>query len=252
MPSQFHDAGLKMRRAEKHVSDLLSVLNHLSDSCSYTVTVHRDPEGGFDSYTVESEQEIPDEIALIIGDALHNTRAALDYALFDVCTSTDKFSKFPIRRTRGELIAAINGSLRKRTTESIVNCITDVIQPYEGGAGDYLWHLHELNNIDKHKLLITKTRLDFVSGIRAVDETGEDVAVPAWLVVQGKTAPPYHFVGYQNVRIVDKGKATSSIVFGQGMPLEGYSVSESLRVMLALVQSTIGILNVVWNQYSPH
>jgi hypothetical protein len=30
----------------------------------------------------------------------------------------------------------------------------DAVQPY-GGRNDVLWHLHELNNIDKHRLILT-------------------------------------------------------------------------------------------------
>jgi len=35
-----------------------------------------------------------------------------------------------------------------------INAI-DTTEPYQGGKGHSLWVLHKLNNIDKHRLLIT-------------------------------------------------------------------------------------------------
>jgi hypothetical protein len=31
----------------------------------------------------------------------------------------------------------------------------DALEPYGGGKGEVLWHLHCLNNIDKHRMLLT-------------------------------------------------------------------------------------------------
>jgi hypothetical protein len=39
----------------------------------------------------------------------------------------------------------------------------DAVQPY-GGGNDVLWHLHALNNIDKHRLILTVG-----SAVRSVD-----------------------------------------------------------------------------------
>src|SRR5262249_7802437 len=51
---------------------------------------------------------------------------------------------------------AIIKSLRKRLTPDAAKALTDV-KAYPGGPGQSFWHLHCLDNIDKHRLLLTVT-----------------------------------------------------------------------------------------------
>ena len=250
MGSPFYDAGLKVKRADEHIKNLYTRLREFSDTRPYSIIVNHDPNGGDDSIQIKSTQPVPDDVLLIIGDALHNLRSALDYALYGILTKGDEYSKFPIYQTRDKLVAAVNGGLKHKTTATIISLIVDTIQPYEGGAGDLLWHLHNLNIIDKHMLLLAKTHFDFVKNICAVDERGEYLVFPDWLIVEGKIAS-YTTAGHRNIKITHKGQATSTIVFGNGMPLAGQMILPTIRAMSVLVNQTIGLISFIWNQHSP-
>jgi hypothetical protein len=56
-----------------------------------------------------------------------------------------------VRKHEAQLNGELNGILGKKVTESIRR-----VQPYAGGKahGDTLWRLHQLDIIDKHRLLI--------------------------------------------------------------------------------------------------
>jgi hypothetical protein len=96
---------------------------------------------------------------LIAGDAIQNLMSTLDHLAYQiVCSDTaDNPPKpdriyFPIsddaakyeRIKRGKIEGA-----RQETFDAI-----DTLKPYKGG-NDLLWSLHKLNNIEKHRLLLT-------------------------------------------------------------------------------------------------
>ncbi len=119
MGSPFYDAGLKVKRADEHINNLYARLREFSDTSPYSIVVNRDPNGGDDSIQIRSTQTVPEDVLLIMGDALHNLRAALDYALYGILTKRDEYSKFPIYETRNKLIAAVNGGLKHKTSEAL-------------------------------------------------------------------------------------------------------------------------------------
>ena len=59
---------------------------------------------------------------------------------------------FPIAETAAEY-QSLKGRRVKGMRQDTVKAI-DLIEPYRGGAGEILWQLHDLDIIDKHKLLI--------------------------------------------------------------------------------------------------
>ncbi len=105
------------------------------------------------------------EIPLLAGEALQQMRSALDHLtwfLVDVgcvaqnITISDSDRKqigFPIIDTDSPTQYEAS---RKRKVKGMTQAAIDAIdaaKPYEGG-NDCLWGLNQLNNIDKHRLLI--------------------------------------------------------------------------------------------------
>jgi len=74
----FNDARLKIERAKKHIDELNNELGKFLNRDFYRVTVEPDPQGGSPWIVFEIPNELPKHIGLIIGDAVHNTRCALD------------------------------------------------------------------------------------------------------------------------------------------------------------------------------
>lgn len=149
----------KVERAQKkHILDLEAAWDAFFDTHPYTVGTKDDADKGERSYYLTSVADIPDQIPLIVGDAVNNLRSALDHLAYHLmCVgrgSTGPFTgvSFPIAENAAKYKARRQGrtqGMRKDAVKEI-----DAIEPYGGGAGEYLWHLHCLNNIDKHRLLL--------------------------------------------------------------------------------------------------
>src|ERR1700682_1942445 len=111
------------------------------------------------TYYLAEAREIDVEISSIIGDAVHNLRSALDHLAYRAMSITPGVTSkqlgkvnFPIaenaQKYNTETRTRIEG-MRQDAIDAI-----DGIQPYGGGTGEIFWHLHSLDIIDKHRLLI--------------------------------------------------------------------------------------------------
>jgi hypothetical protein len=148
----------KLERAEQHIYDLEQRWTRFIKH-AYRVTSNDDPDTGDRAYRLSEAWDLEHNFSLIIGDAVHCLRSALDHLAYHVMSIspgiTDKaLGKvyFPIaedaHKYKTEQRARIEG-MRQEAIEAI-----DRIQPYGGGSGGIFWHLHSLDIIDKHKLLI--------------------------------------------------------------------------------------------------
>jgi hypothetical protein len=188
----------------------------------------------------------------MIGDALHNLRSALDllyYRIFNELTGkADKFTRFPIRDEREELVSSINGGLKEkkladdRGAVALRDFIVDVVKPYAAGNGS-LWTLHDMNITDKHQLLIPLFKIMQFTGIRLEDEDGN--IFPA----DGQpyfTEDSYWFrVRDGKLKVHEKGHAATAIVFSMGVPLQDKPVIPALTQLAESVAGTIDAFEAV-------
>ena len=139
---------IKIERARKHLQglaeDLLAVEKH---------TIVEKESGSFKTVPM-----LPWGVIAATGDIVHNLRSALDHLAWQlVCVGTPGMEPtrqvgFPIAidadTYNTEKTAKVNG-MSEDAKEKI-----DRLQPYKGGD-DNLWRIHELDNIDKHRTLLT-------------------------------------------------------------------------------------------------
>src|SRR5207244_3719580 len=86
-------------------------------------------------FRTKTEKPIPPDFSLIIGDAVHNLRAALDLTLFPMaCDRTRKPDRiqFPFARKLDGLKDAIDGGQVKFAGEKVVEAIRS-LKPYPDG-----------------------------------------------------------------------------------------------------------------------
>lgn len=148
----------KIERAKKHFDDLQLVSQAFFASNPYTVGVKRDPQSRKPVYYVTSIQPFPVEFYTITADVIHNLRVSLDhlaYQLFLVGPDGRQNAEFnfPFRNNSSQFESFLRGvvkSLRQDAIEALRS-----LEPYRGGKGHELWVLNRLNNIDKHRLLVT-------------------------------------------------------------------------------------------------
>lgn len=180
------DCVLKLERARSHLEDLKRQLSKWTDSGHHDVFNEPDPERGQDCFRVRviSDQVPSDPFGVLIGDVLHNLRGSLDHLAYALAAQHTKVmtediakrSEFPIiGDERNEGIAAVEqryGNDFARKVKGIAphaQAIIKSLQPYHAGknfARDNLWRLHELSNIDKHRLLLIVAASNVAAGFR--------------------------------------------------------------------------------------
>jgi hypothetical protein len=158
----------KLERAVKHINELKFAWDGFHAE-AYPVLHEDNPKTGDRTYYVGNIIPIPPEMSLMIGDAVHNLRSALDhiaYRLVCKCLRSNgpfKDVYFPIAETPLKFEEARKRASESKTkTKRVIKRMRKgaikalrTIEPYEGGRGAIFWHLHCLNIIDKHRLLLT-------------------------------------------------------------------------------------------------
>jgi hypothetical protein len=150
----------KIDQAKKHIADLDVDRRAFLDTHPYAVGAERDPQTRKPIYYVTKVDPTPIALAATLGDIIQNLRSALDhlaYQLFLVGTGggagAGKHIYFPIARDVSEYKREAPRKV-KPLRQDALDAI-DAIERYGGGKGNDLWTLHALNNIDKHRLIVT-------------------------------------------------------------------------------------------------
>ena len=145
----------KLEQARRHVSNLEKSIGSFLNSSPFKTGTTVDAETKRRKYLIISAEDVPIEIALIAGDVFQNLRSALDHLAYGLCSGSRRSKDriyFPIADSKAryeEKKAEWTKGMSREAKTRI-----DELKPYKGG-NDILWRLRELNNIDKHRLLVT-------------------------------------------------------------------------------------------------
>ncbi len=157
----------KIERAERHIDDLDAVIGAFIQSDAYRVEINDDPKDASRVRWILREQR-PDpmptvEFAVLIGDAVHNLRCALDHL---ACGLVGEVSHAPItpetmfpifrdpgRRTPNDVKSLVQSKVNGARQDLIKKLCT--LEPYEGGHHEMIWALNYLDIVDKHRVLLT-------------------------------------------------------------------------------------------------
>lgn len=163
---------LKIERAKKHIGDLESAIKTFIEGKPYTLAAKPHPIAEIKHTTlyVSDIEVVPGNISPIIGDAIHNLRSSLDHLMWQLVEAgggiPNKSVYFPIAESPQQYQSAIgNREIQKIAPDALH--IIGSIQPYKT-LDRTLWMLHELDIIDKHRLLLTITS--------SMDKWGVDIA----------------------------------------------------------------------------
>jgi hypothetical protein len=117
--------------------------------------------------------------------------------------------------------------------------ILDEIQPYAGGKFK-LWEIGQLDNIDKHKLLIPTVNFSSLGRFDVEDEHGNRFVDNLITVPQGRITSI--ITGMGKMKINHKGDSGVNIVFGEDTPFPGESVLGALANLPELILEAIEAL----------
>lgn len=152
--TDYTGALLKLERAQTHLGELdYAVFRYLRQR-RYSITLIQDFETERAGFELTLKEPPPPQIGVILGDAIHNLRAALDHVIAANALAAGKTAKgtaFPIGKDCTDFEQRALDSARKAGPEAVAVC--SELKPYRGG-NDSLVDLHELDIVDKHRLLI--------------------------------------------------------------------------------------------------
>jgi hypothetical protein len=163
---------LKLSRAQHHLEGCERAIDDWIKGARETVVEEADPEHpGTHGAWIDPDPLPANEIGLLVGDCLQCFRTTLDHLAFELASAftkpltdeIEKDSEFPIIGDRnkvglgaGPQMFASSGSRKIRGIDPAAQTVIKGLQPYHRGQAftdDPLWRLHELNRLDKHRVL---------------------------------------------------------------------------------------------------
>jgi hypothetical protein len=238
---QFRSARLKIKRANKHIAEVEARISILPNE--YAASIQVDPQTGneFLEYGISQGSEHTSDLALMIGDAIHNLKCALDYSWIGALMkhpmiAPQKSNKFPVYPTRELLENALRDRKIDESAPGLYDLIVSEIQPYDGGDSS-MRAIHILDRRDKHTLLVPLLNVTFLHGLQ-VQNPGGDVRSFDWAL----TRPgPYRIEVLKGSKIKDKGQIAVIVVFNQGTPTHDVNV---LSALTQFRQATISVVEL--------
>jgi hypothetical protein len=203
----------KVNRANQHISDIRKRLIGLQDSETSTIEIHS-ATGGERLKHDFGDREALTDIALMLGDAVHNLKCALDYTWFQAIerlapAAVGKFSKFPVYEFANNLKTALEGREIHLSAPDLFDLMLTEIKPYAGG-NPAIWTIHKLDIRDKHRLLIPVfTNLSIV-GIEVEDKAGKRHPGNTWATTQ---EAPFYVDFEPGLHVKDKGILSYEVIF---------------------------------------
>lgn len=240
--SKFHSSHLKIKRAKKHLGELKSCLDNFTKQDFYRFLIDEDAEAGYKVIKFELTKPVPEDISLIIGDIIHNLRSSLDLLISSIIWSKtgkwSKFSKFPFGDTKESLIGIAKRGELQTVAPAVVDFIIDVIKPYRTGD-DTLYALHDLDIIDKHRMIITTIELAGLKNVRVEDSEGNLIGNLNFGVGRDRNTMNISVNTTDTLHIKDKGNPIFLLYFDIGLPRQRRHVVETLHEFTQLVDSII-------------
>ena len=239
------DSRLKIDRANKHIADLKARVDIFEQSDHATIEVN--PETGQKFIKHDFRDKTWDtDIALILGDAVHNLNSALDIAWMRIIervvpAAVSDYAKFPVYPSRDALKGALTGIKVHIANPALFDLMMSHIKPYNGG-NDALWAIHKLDILDKHRLLIPVVSYGSVNDIETENESGETATGGSWGTWR---VPPWFVHIPSGLNIKNKGKASISVLFDEGTPTRHLDVPNMLPYYSAVILRVVELLESV-------
>ena len=241
MAIDFSGPRLKIERAEKHIQDLDAAIRTFCDSEeTYTLAPKDYPEISHVGLQVDYVRPIPDCIALGIGDAVHNLRSSLDHLAWQLVETgggkPGKDTYFPICQSPQQYTSAIGkgeiGKMRIGTHK-----ILEAVQPYPT-RDQTLWYIHDLDRIDKHRLILTIVGVMKDWNVRLGSGNIQFPVMPGEPLVRGYEVLRLPTSTYERHPHKDF-QLGLDITFGQSEIVAGKPVLEMLDGMTKLVSKVV-------------
>jgi hypothetical protein len=166
----------KIDRANHNIRELSRLCTAFLSPDSYKFVTDIEDGGKEHVYRVIGPPDPPLEFAVRTGEILNHLRSALDHLIWALVLRRHKTADFrvqyPICLVPADYKSAVNNGIIKGVSKS-AQTIIERTQPYHASVPkrDPLAILHDLNNIDKHKLLLVVASYTYVPHSISLDFT---------------------------------------------------------------------------------
>jgi len=251
---------LKIDRAKKHFADLNADVEAFKARDPFQVAVDESLGPKSNIYKLHVAEELPWQWAGAIGDIVHNLRASLDALATSVLIANGFIARtslegayFPICRSSEELSMCTD--FFRRAGPKVERLIRR-LQPYKDGAGDWLWRLHKLDLLDKHRALIpVGSRLPSLNLTFPSPSSGSTTLMAE--------LPPIPFRAHDSLRPLKEGDIVFrvdvveevgpsgemhahlnfEIAFGEGQVIDGEPLMPSLRRLITSTERVVDLFD---------
>lgn len=173
---------LKVTRAKRHIRDLQSLIDSFIGDNPHRIEFHEDDDGV--EIVSVFDRPLPNETATIIGDAIHNLRVALDHLAAQAVKAggqePSRNTGFPIYKAEVDFDGGITSKL-SGAPDAFIDFVKG-LKPYraakDGSAGNtQLWALSQLDNLDKHLVLLPTISVLTVKNVRIITPQGGGLTI---------------------------------------------------------------------------
>jgi hypothetical protein len=158
---------LKLERAREHIEATEKAVDLWLETDAYTISREIDPKTGYTVGRAQINESPPSRISILVGDAIHNLRSALDHTVYSLAESRSNLPlapeveeglMFPIvgnQNRKGQPAdgAKIFAHVSSRQLAGIpdeARAFIEQEQPYHWDDGyrfHWLWSLNEINTL---------------------------------------------------------------------------------------------------------
>lgn len=157
--SRFGSCWQKLDRGKKHAGDLAREISDFCDNAKFQLEPAASDSAEVARFQVKEMDAIPVSISLTAGDAAHNIRSALDHFAWAAVPASAQSSRtcFPVGTAATRDPASWRRHVEQRldgASPQLISAVT-AMEPWEGGKDENLWAVHELDRVDKHRLVLS-------------------------------------------------------------------------------------------------
>lgn len=235
----FLGARLKIERAKQHIDEAERWVGRIYEINKDVLGLELNPDA--EQYVFRHHFGIPDSsLGVIIGDAVHNLRVALDFVAAEVLAAAGQdpeTAAFPIDETRHSLVT----QRRYRDIERVAPDVARIIAELVGDNGIMLVALNQLDRADKHRLLLLSKLVSKIDAV-CIDDENDPSSFQAgcFLVLPGPTpVTPGSPADLHNNK---NNKPTFTISFLEVESIKDKPVIPTLRQFAQLVEGIVETL----------
>lgn len=241
---------LKIERARKHISDLKKIIEDFLSAKPFELWSRYKKKPNERLIFVKQTKPIPHEVSLVLGDAIHNLKSALDILAFGMVGDTAPSPTrvlFPFASSAEGLQGSISNRQMGLAGEKVVAAIKE-LKPYMGGD-NRLYGVQTLDTQDKHHFIITVGQVTRMSadelrlmGIEQLAGSGVlvfNVPIGSPLLVQpigGRREERRRFKPFEHKEAF---QPSFEICFGPEQGFDGQPVIPTLLLMVETVENAV-------------